>query len=245
MFLFGITTIIFMLTTTDLILDFELTSQDISSTIHAFDRSFDNVWSPQKIRAVNVVNTVIPRLNPILSDVVFVWRAIVLWKYDRRVVAILSICLFSTVVASIYDLKLLFEAPLSFQAVNYISKHPGEVAAIFVGPILITNLLSTSFIAWKAWDYHRTVGPHIRKGRTPGHVEKVLMLLIETDIVYCIFWMIHLLTAFGIFSSISTYDIIKTVTFYISSTYPMSVNVLAVTTQSHKFREVWIQSAVQ
>jgi hypothetical protein len=63
MFLFGITTIIFMLTTTDLILDFELTSQDISSTIHAFDRSFDNVWSPQKIRAVNVVNTVIPRLN--------------------------------------------------------------------------------------------------------------------------------------------------------------------------------------
>jgi len=37
-------------------------------------------------------------------------------------------------------------------------------------------------------DYHRTVGPHIRKGRTPGHVEKVLMLLIESDIVYCIFW---------------------------------------------------------
>jgi hypothetical protein len=112
-------------------------------------------------------------------------------------------------VASIYDLKLLFEAPLSFRAVNNIPTHPGEVAVIFVVPILVTNLLSTSFIAWKAWyvvwfpvcsrplswqmssnprDYHRTVGPHIRKGRTPGHVEKVLMLLIETDIVYCIFW---------------------------------------------------------
>ncbi len=52
-----------MLTTTDLILDIELTSQDISSIIHAFDHSFDNVWSPQKIRAVNVVMTVIARLN--------------------------------------------------------------------------------------------------------------------------------------------------------------------------------------
>jgi len=222
-----------MLTTTDLILDIGLTSQDISSIIHTFDHSFDNVWSPQKIHAVNVVITVITKLNPMLSDVVFVWRAIVLWKYDRRVVAILSICLLSTFVAFIYDF---------FQAVKNITRHPGEAAVIFVGPILVTNLLSTSFIAWKAWDYQRTVGPHIRKGRTLGHVEKVLMLLIESDIVYCIFWMIHLLTALKIFPSASTYDIIKTVMFYISSTYPISVNVLAVTTQSYKFSDVWVQS---
>jgi len=63
------------------------------------------------------------------------------------------------------------------------------------------------------------------------------MLLIESDIVYCIFWvdsffpfrwiraeytkwhvlqMIHLLTALRIFPSAGTYDIIKTVMFYIS-----------------------------
>jgi hypothetical protein len=63
MFLSGITTTIFMLTTTDLILDIGLTSQNVSSIIHAFDHSFDNVWSPRKIRSVNDAMNVIVKLN--------------------------------------------------------------------------------------------------------------------------------------------------------------------------------------
>jgi hypothetical protein len=34
-------------------------------------------------------------------------------------------------------------------------------------------------------------------------------------------------------------------TIFFQSTYPISVNVLAVTTQSYKFSDVWVQSAVQ
>ncbi len=107
-----------------------------------------------------------------LSDVVFAWRAIVLWKYDRRVVAILSICVLRTfgvcprivasislaqnvvmglTAASIYDLKLLFQFHQTVQGLQNLLRLDREATAIFVGPILCTNLLSTSFIAWKAW----------------------------------------------------------------------------------------------
>jgi len=89
----------------------------------------------------------------------------VLWKYDRRVVTILSICLLGTfgmcprimasidrliesatgfTAACIYDLKLAFQTQMGMG-------FEGDIAVIVVGPMLATNLLSTSLIAWKAW----------------------------------------------------------------------------------------------
>jgi hypothetical protein len=62
-FLFGITTIIFILSTTGLILSIALTSQYIPFAIHTLDRSFDNVWSLQKMRVVSGITTAIAKLN--------------------------------------------------------------------------------------------------------------------------------------------------------------------------------------
>ena len=79
---------------------------------------------------------------------------------------------------------------------------------IIVGPMLGTNVLSTSLIAWKAWyvvcvlvcimtantliprEYRRTVGAQLRKGSPSERVEKVLGLLIESGFVYCLLWVI-------------------------------------------------------
>ena len=98
------------------------------------------------------------------------WRAIVLWKYDRRVVIILSACvvgtfgscvfvsyLYSCVLnlrdalpaVCIYDVKLALMNSPGPQGGDGINE--GKVAAIVVGPMLGTNILSTSLIAWKAW----------------------------------------------------------------------------------------------
>ena len=72
MFLFGITTIIFILSTTGLILSFRLTSQYIPFAIHTLDRSFDNVWSLQKMRIVSGILTAIAKLNARFTPP-FVW----------------------------------------------------------------------------------------------------------------------------------------------------------------------------
>jgi hypothetical protein len=105
--------------------------------------------------------------------------------------------------ACIYDLKLALQTHMG------ILPAAGDITVIFVGPMFVTNALSTLRIAWKAWyvvwlfisvlvqshdeyrprpprDYHQTVGAHFRKGGYFGHVEKVLVLLVESGFIYLI-----------------------------------------------------------
>jgi hypothetical protein len=95
----------------------------------------------------------------------------VLWKYDRRVVTILSISLLGTLgvcprivgidLIGSQDIVMGFAAAciydFDFPVQGSLSTH-GEplrlesmFATIMVVPILVTNVLSTSLIAWKAW----------------------------------------------------------------------------------------------
>ena len=51
--------------------------------------------------------------------------------------------------ACIYDLKLALEVHPGTQGEEHLPE--GRLAIIVVGPMLGTNVLSTSLIAWKAW----------------------------------------------------------------------------------------------
>jgi len=63
MSLFGITTIIFILCTTVIVLGPGLMSQGIPIEIKKLDPSFDKAWSPHKVHIVQVIIAVITRLN--------------------------------------------------------------------------------------------------------------------------------------------------------------------------------------
>jgi len=95
----------------------------------------------------------------------------------------------------------------------------GKVAVIVVGPMLGTNILSTSFIAWKAWEYRRTVGAHLTKASPSERVEKVFALLIESGFVYCLLWMFYLLSAYSVFPGAGTY-IVNMIMLFVASMYP-------------------------
>jgi len=168
-------------------------------------------------------------LNPILSDVVCAWRAIVLWKYDRRVVTVLSICLLGTFAACIYDIKLALDVRPGTQGEERLPE--GKLAMIIVGPMLGTNVLSTALIAWKAWcvaEYRRAVGPQLRRGSPSERVEKVLGLLIESGFIYCLLWTFYLLSAYSVLPGAGTY-VVNIVMLYVSSMYPAIIIVIVCT----------------
>jgi hypothetical protein len=104
----------------------------------------------------------------------------------------------------------------------------GKVAAIVVGPMLGTNILSTSLIAWKAWEYRRTVSAHLRKGSQSDRAEKVLALLIESGFVYCLLWIFYLLTAFRVLPGSGSYTV-NLVMLFLSSMYPAIIIIIACT----------------
>jgi hypothetical protein len=53
--------------------------------------------------------------------------------------------------ASIYDWNWNIQTSVSPERLKHPLRFDGEITAIFVGPIIVTNLLLTSLIAWKAW----------------------------------------------------------------------------------------------
>ncbi|KAI0245814.1 hypothetical protein BJV78DRAFT_1158349 [Lactifluus subvellereus] len=206
MFMFGSTTLIFVLATIVIAVGTGLTSQGIPIIIKLIDPSFVIGWSPHKIDVVVGIVATIYRLNacPVLGDVVCAWRAIALWKYDRRVVTILSACVLGTFAACIYDLKLALKSRPGTQGEQNLEQ--GKVAMIVVGPMLGTNILSTLLIAWKAWcaadivyvpknsddstlrELRRIMGAHLKKGSPSERMENVLALLIESGFLYCLLW---------------------------------------------------------
>ncbi|KAI0300044.1 hypothetical protein B0F90DRAFT_1726210, partial [Multifurca ochricompacta] len=133
MFMFGSSTLIFILATSVIIVGPGLTSQGIPSIIKFIDHSFAIGWSPHKIDVMTGVLA-----TPILSDVVCAWRAIVLWKFDRRVVTLLSACVLGTFAAGIYDLTLALGVHPGSQGRQHLEE--GKVAVIIVGPMLGTNI---------------------------------------------------------------------------------------------------------
>jgi hypothetical protein len=104
----------------------------------------------------------------------------------------------------------------------------GKVAAIVVGPMLGTNILSTSLIAWKAWEYRRNVSAHLRRGTTSDRAEKVLALLIESGFVYCVLWILFLLIAFNLLPGSGSYTV-NLVMLFLSSMYPAIIIIIACT----------------
>ncbi|KAH8993744.1 hypothetical protein EDB92DRAFT_1853160 [Lactarius akahatsu] len=221
MFMFGSTTLIFVLATVVIIVGAGLTLQPIPGVIRFIDPSISIGWSIHKI---DVMAGVVAA--PVISDMVCAWRAVVLWKYDRRVVFILSACITGTFAVSIYDLKLALKNHPGPNGGGGIDE--GKVAAIIVGPMLGTNILSTLLIAWKAWEYRNTVSAHLRKGSASDRAEKVLALLIESGFVYCLLWIFYLLTATSVLPGSGSY-IVNLVMLFISSMYPAIIIIIACT----------------
>ncbi|KAI9439073.1 hypothetical protein H4582DRAFT_1946478 [Lactarius indigo] len=226
MFMFGSTTLIFVLATVVIIVGPGLTLQAIPGVIKFIDPSFAIGYSIHKIDVLTGVVAAITRINPVISDMVCAWRAIVLWKYDRRVVFILSACITGTFAVSIYDLKLALMNHPGPNGGDGIDE--GKVAAIIVGPMLGTNILSTLLIAWKAWEFRNTVSAHLRKGSASDRAEKVLALLIESGFVYCLLWVFYLLSAFSVLPGSGSYTV-NLVMLFLSSMYPAIIIIIACT----------------
>ncbi|KAI0259765.1 hypothetical protein BC834DRAFT_600802 [Gloeopeniophorella convolvens] len=225
LFMFGITTFMFLLSIIALALETALGLQQI---ILQLNPTSGGIWSSSRTNVIIAVGATITRIMYILSDVVCAWRAVVLWNRDRRVIAILLLFILGTMAAAGSDLGLSL-VPLfnpSHQSIQDSSNTKlGERAMIMVGPTLGTNLLSTGLIAWKAWQHRVSVRKHLGDGSAPIRVEKILALLIESGFVYCCLWILYLISAFRVFPE-PGFTIMDAVLLFASGLYPTLIVIL-------------------
>ncbi|KAI0054231.1 hypothetical protein BV25DRAFT_1782085, partial [Artomyces pyxidatus] len=163
----------------------------------------------------------------ILSDAIVVWRALTLWSSDRRIFFVLLIFMLGTIAAAGSDLGLslsqLFDTLDVVEDQSRVQQ--GRRALILVGPTLATNVCATLLIAYKAWHYRVAVKAHLNEDNAATKVEKILALLVESGVVYCVMWILYVLAAFRIFPNPGP-SIMDGIMVQVSGIYPTVIIIL-------------------
>ncbi|KAJ3799791.1 hypothetical protein GGU11DRAFT_775866 [Lentinula aff. detonsa] len=145
----------------------------------------------QALEHWEVAIVVFSRMNYLISDAIVIWRAWVLYD-DRLYLRILLILcgLGSTIGVALDSAFVLKQA---------FSNGTGEATALtrirVLMPVmlLITNIIATAIIALKVWEYRRSIKINLGKQTRKTSVERVLVLLLESGVVYCVCWIVSII----------------------------------------------------
>ncbi|KAJ7198653.1 hypothetical protein B0H12DRAFT_105080 [Mycena haematopus] len=145
------------------------------------------------LRRLDISQTWLRRITYFLSDVIVVWRAWVIWQDNRIVHAALAVCLVATGATSLT--LAVFNTKSEFQGAHY-TRDTQNFLGTFC--LLVTNFLVTILITWKLWYYRRNVKKYInRPGNGNTKIENILILLMETGGLYCVFWILLMIGDYG------------------------------------------------
>ncbi|KAJ7119144.1 hypothetical protein C8R44DRAFT_878646 [Mycena epipterygia] len=165
------------------------------------------------LRRLDIAETCLRRLTYFLSDIIVVWRAWVIWHDNRMMHAGLAVCLLATGATSLTLLVFNFKS-------EFDGTHFDDYTQNFLGTfgLLVTNFVSTALISYKLWYYRRNVKKYINRAGTGNtRVEGILILLTESGIFYCIFWILLMVGDFGYYGPDFHFEWFQP---YISGLYP-------------------------
>ncbi|THH15186.1 hypothetical protein EW146_g5251 [Bondarzewia mesenterica] len=136
--------------------------------------------------------TFLPIINYNLSDAVLVWRAWVLWDRNIKVVIVPALTCFATAVVGFASAGLHIRALHSNGSLPFDGIFPDSVPILPYSLSLITNILATLLIAFKAWKYSQSIKAYLGNSSSPAlKAGAILALLVESGFLYCAIWGIY------------------------------------------------------
>ncbi|THH10830.1 hypothetical protein EW146_g8243 [Bondarzewia mesenterica] len=174
----------------------------------------DNPDDSVVFQRVSEVQIYLPIINYILSDAVLLWRAWVLWDRNIKVMIVPALMWFITAVAA-------------FVSVGLLRMGYATISAIIASTLpLVTNIVATSLIAFKAWKYSRSIKAFLGNSSAPKiRAGAVLALLVESGFLYCAIWIAYVISRFSSVGPLFK-DIMQAIIVQISGSYPTVVIVL-------------------
>ncbi|PIL28061.1 hypothetical protein GSI_09813 [Ganoderma sinense ZZ0214-1] len=137
--------------------------------------SFASVW----ITIQDYVGSGALTISVFIGDSIVWWRVWVLWNKNRLILIISLLVLFATLglgVASYF----VNGGGLFFT---------GRLGLTVIVLSLFSNLASTLLVGYKSWKHRMSAKSlHFTRVSSVNQVQRALMLLFESDIVYCILW---------------------------------------------------------
>jgi hypothetical protein len=214
-----VTTTMFALGLIALVLQTSLSYQQFAQM---FSSSSTSLWSAHRIGVVTAVIATIARIIYILSEVVCAWRAVVLWNYDRRVVAVLMFFLIGATSAAGVNLGRTLRPVFQQTSASDSGTKLGETALILIGPLLAMNILSTALIGFKAWQHRGVLLKHLDTKSAAMKVEKTFVMIIESGLAYLGILVLYLVSTFQVLPA-PGFDVMDAILVYFSGLYPTGV----------------------
>ncbi|KAE9402378.1 hypothetical protein BT96DRAFT_991183 [Gymnopus androsaceus JB14] len=121
--------------------------------------------------------SIVDNLNLVVGDAIVAWRAWAIWSESRIAKFLLAILMMGNIGTNIADILLDSIDTDSSAAIPM-----DEISSIFS---LAVNLLSTMLIAFKVWRHRQTLKMVSVKKTKHTQVEKILLFLVESGVVYC------------------------------------------------------------
>ncbi|TRM59644.1 hypothetical protein BD626DRAFT_633158 [Schizophyllum amplum] len=148
--------------------------------------------------------TAVARINHILSDAIVTWRAWILWPGNRPVMYALALALFLTTVGGFSEFGYTYVKYGPFSATSSLPDRTDNIIRVCASALLVvlTNLFSTTLVTIKVWQYRRDVKSHLGH-TTQTRVEKILLLLAESGVIYSAIWLAYLAVGFA---NVDVYD---------------------------------------
>ncbi|VDC00680.1 unnamed protein product [Peniophora sp. CBMAI 1063] len=134
-------------------------------------------------------------INVVLGDAIVLWRMCVLWQQNAFTRILALVLLAGTFITSVANLAQEFARPeVSHDVLEYdvasLSDFTYGTAVLALS--LLTNLVATLVIGWRAWLYRKSIVQHLATFNRYSIVEKVMSLLIESGTIYCIIWTLYI-----------------------------------------------------
>lgn len=176
LFMFAISTTVWALSLASIVQSVKIihlsdptrSSEDIS---HELDRSRNALYGSATLVFV---------INFILSDCIVLWRASVLWQGSKRKMIIPFCLLLGCGIAVAIILADCDRSSYKANAFCIGTKYIG------LGLSLSVNMLATILIGITAWRHRRFIMNTLEHSSRRTQVEKILILLIESSVLYCL-----------------------------------------------------------
>ncbi|KAJ7576567.1 hypothetical protein C8J56DRAFT_899673 [Mycena floridula] len=164
-------------------------------------------------------------ISLVTSRALATWRAWVIC--NRRWVKIaLSCSMVSSLIGAIIERAICFHRLLA-TGQDYETM---STLLPMILPILATNLVATVAVGHKAWIYHQAGRKSANKPPIQGNAQHVLVLLLESGLLYIVMWVIHIALWFSPSAHLE-YAYVDTFVQYMLGMYP-AVIIILVTPQT-------------
>ncbi|KAI0747233.1 hypothetical protein C8Q80DRAFT_829161 [Daedaleopsis nitida] len=150
---------------------------------------------------MSCIQTATLTVNILVGDAVVWWRASMLWMGRSRstILALCAILLMSTFAISIADTCGACQLDLVREEAGYGQLFSGDrfgAAASILS--LVTNAVATALTAYKGWQHARLLRKYFSDGSMGTNVERVVILLVESGMVYSAIWLVVTVYQLGV-----------------------------------------------